>query len=136
VPHLSGIIHRLTVGLLLVSVPACQAQQPATGLSRHAKRIQQILASCPANSHLHLVLSGHTDRFGYLGALSSTSFELLDPQTRSPAIISYEFVKRIDNENGPLYAQAGWHKRGSTGFLILIGIIVGVSVGILAAQHN
>jgi hypothetical protein len=124
----------VTCALLMV-VPICQAQQSPVHLDRHAKKIQKLLTACPAGSHVHLTLRDQTDQFGYLGSLSSQSFELLDPKTRAPQVLAYDQIDNVGCENRG--SEVGFHHhRNSTGFLIIIGVAVGVSVAILAASRN
>jgi len=128
-------IRCLVTCALLVFVPICQAQQSPAHLDRHARKIQKFLAACPPGSHVHLTLHNQTDQFGYLGNLSTQSFELLDPSTQAPQVLTYDQIDRVDCENR-VSAGGFHHRHNAAGFLIIIGIAVGVSVGIIAASRN
>ena len=130
----SSALRIAVAAVLVIVVPLCQAQSPSPSLDRHARKVQKILAACPLGGHVHLILHDQSDLFGYLGNLSPGSFELLDPQTRAPRTLAYDQVERVDCE-GRTWGGA-YHHRGSTGFLIIIGVAVAVGVGIIAATRN
>ena len=136
--HISRIrsaVRWMVTCALLVFVPLGQAQQSPAHLDRHAQKVQKILASCPGGSHMHLMLRDQTDRFGYLGSLSAQSFELLDPKDRTPQVLTYDQVDRVDCENR--VSGSIFHRRHHmAGLLIVLGVAVGVSIGIIEASRN
>ena len=84
---------------------------------------------------MHLTLRDQTDQFGYLGDLSAQSFELLDPRTQAPQVLTLDQIDRVDCENR--VSRLGFHRHHtSIGFLVIIGVAVGVSVGILASERD
>ncbi|MDR3723947.1 MAG: hypothetical protein P4K83_05595 [Terracidiphilus sp.] len=93
------------------------------------------LAACPAGSHAHLVVRDQTDQFGYRGNLPTQSFELLDPRIQIPQTLTFDEIGRVGCENR--VSGVGFsHRHSSAGFLIILGVAVGVRAGIIAAERN
>jgi hypothetical protein len=104
---------------------------------KHAKKIHKTLAKYPSGSFLHLFLRDHTDKFGHLGTLSSTSFEFTDANTAVMTSISYDDVDHV-TPGSSVQAKLGGrpHHRSALGFFVIIGVAAGVAIGAIAASRN
>jgi hypothetical protein len=124
--------------ILIFSLSICQAQQAPAQLDGHAKKIYTTLSAYPTGVFLHLRLRDRSEKHGELGKLLAASFELIDPKTLQAEEISYGEVRQIQNGSyiaGNASDSQGRH-RGTVGFLIVLGVAVGVGVGMIAASRN
>jgi hypothetical protein len=132
----NSILRFITALTLLTLVPMCNAQAASPHLDRHASKIHKVLATCPPGSHLHLTLEDQTNDFGDLGTLSEASFELLNPKSSMPRVIRYDQVTRVDCEGRVATGPGIERNHHAVGFLLIVGVAVGVAVAILASSKN
>jgi hypothetical protein len=131
-----SILRFALIWALIASVQVCQAQ-PTSNLSKHARKVQKTLAHYPANSHLHLVLRDHSDRFGTLGALSETSFLFTNVDDNATGAILYDDV--VKAQRGVATVRTGGlfqHHRHALIPVLIVAVAAGVGVGIIAASRD
>jgi len=96
-------VQLLVFWMVLPAIMICQTPRapqqtfPRTPqpMNRHARRIRRTLSRISPRAQIAIQLRDHSTRFGDLGSLSPTSFELIDRQTQAPTTYSYAEIAHV-----------------------------------------
>lgn len=122
---------------IITSIAVCQAQVPSSHLSKRAQKIHAALTVYPSGSFLHIILRDGSERFGELGDLGATTFELRDIEFHAASWLEYNAVKSVGNVN--TIKRTAWSPHWQHSGLIpvvIVGVAAGVGVAILATSRN
>ena len=106
----------------------CQVAQPSQPLDKHARKIQNTLASYPAGSTVLAVMRDNSTRLGKLGAFSASSFELVLP-TGDAQSLSYADVQRVQRADRDTRTVVVFrHRPGVLTSVIVAAAVVGLII--------
>jgi hypothetical protein len=125
----------LSITLLVALLGSALAPAQSGGLDKHARKVQEKLATYRTGSYLHLVLSDAPDAWGALGTLSDTSFTFTSAESNTAVNYRYGEVDRIKTDQQPIGRGAQRPRFRHLIPVVIVAAAAGAGAAVYMAQR-